>query len=53
MAKDYFANPRKIGYINDTLITLIHKGDVVVTMRDFWPIGLCNVSYKIIIKLLV
>lgn len=52
LVKDCFTNPALIGTINDTMITLIPKGDAVVTMKDFRPIGLCNVSYKIITKLL-
>lgn len=38
--------------INETLITLIPKVDNASNIREFRPISLCNVSYKIIAKLL-
>ena len=34
----------------ETLIALIPKGDELVRMRDFRPISLCNVLYKLITK---
>lgn len=47
-----FANSWKIKDLNDTFITLIPKLDVVTSMKNFRPIGLCNVSYKTVTKLL-
>ncbi|RVW81652.1 Transposon TX1 uncharacterized 149 kDa protein [Vitis vinifera] len=38
--------------LNETIIVLIPKNDNPVSMRDLWPIALCNVLYKIIVKVL-
>jgi hypothetical protein len=38
--------------LNSTNITLIPKGDVQTTMKDWRPIALCNVLYKVVAKVL-
>ena len=45
---DCLNNGRDIGVINKTFITLIPKIEAVKAMKDFHPISLCNVVYKII-----
>lgn len=47
-----FNNPSQIADLNETLITLIPNNDQVNSVKQFRPISLCNVSYKIITKLL-
>ena len=37
----------------ETLITLIPKGESPTHLRNFRPISLCNVAYKVISKVLV
>lgn len=49
---EIFRNPGKIREINETLITLILKVDPVVNIQNFRPISLCNISYKVITKIL-
>lgn len=38
--------------VNHIVITLISKIKSVQTMKDLRPIGLCNVFYKIIFKII-
>lgn len=52
MVLEIFTNPGKVSQINDTLITLIPKVDPVVNIKNFRPISLCNISYKVITKIL-
>nr|KYP71396.1 Retrovirus-related Pol polyprotein LINE-1 [Cajanus cajan] len=49
---EFEAHPSKIATINDTFITLIPKSDNVSSLKHMRPIGLCNVSYKILTKVL-
>lgn len=49
---DVFRCPEKVSELNDTLITLIPKVEPVESIRNFIPISLCNVSYKVITKIL-
>lgn len=39
--------------VTETLVILIPKGDTQTTFKDFRPISLCNVIYKLITKVLV
>lgn len=48
-----FANPSKIRDLNQTLITLIPNCDDPSRVSQLRPIALCNVSYKIISKIIV
>lgn len=50
--KELWNNPGRIEDINATFLALIPKTDVVTMMKQFRPIGLCNVVYKIITKII-
>lgn len=47
---EILSNPKKAHDINETFLTLVPKLDNVCKIKDFRPIGLCNVSYKVIPK---
>ncbi len=49
---EFFENGHLLQRINHTLINLIPKGKQIQRMRDLRPIGLCDVIYKIISKIL-
>ncbi|KAK4257184.1 hypothetical protein QN277_006806 [Acacia crassicarpa] len=47
-----FDNPSYMTSINKSRVVLIPKVDNPISLRDFRPISLCNVSFKIITKVL-
>ena len=47
-----FNNPEEVSFINHTFISLTLKIENPKLVNHFRPIGLCNVSYKIITKIL-
>lgn len=49
LIKGIFYDPSNIVEINETLILKIEP---IVNMKHFMPISLCNVSYKIMTKIL-
>lgn len=49
---EIFSDHSKVGEINATLITLIPKVENVTSMHQFRPISLCNVSYKVVTRIL-
>lgn len=48
--KDFFKKSKLLREVNLTHICLIPKSQSCVTVEDYRPISLCNVSYKIIAK---
>jgi len=50
--QDFFITRVMPPHINHTLITLIPKKSVAVTPKDFRPISLCTVLYKVIAKII-
>ncbi|XP_061375671.1 uncharacterized protein LOC133317799 [Gastrolobium bilobum] len=53
LVMDVFNKPEMVRDINGTLICLIPKKESPESIRDFRPISLCNVVYKIITKIIV
>ncbi|RDX64977.1 hypothetical protein CR513_56401, partial [Mucuna pruriens] len=47
----FFADLSKVEEINDTSTTLIPKNDMAHNMKNFRPISLYNVTYKILTKI--
>lgn len=52
MVKEFFTNDAFDSRLNRTNICLIPKNERPTEMTEFRPISLCNVSYKIISKLM-
>ena len=50
--EECFVNHSVLSRINQSRIVLVPKIDNPTTLRDFRPISLCNVSFKIITKIL-
>lgn len=53
LVTDCFAKPSNIRELNQTLLTLIPKCDDPSRVAHLRPIALCNVSYKIVSKVIV
>lgn len=51
LVADIFRHPHKISQLNETLICLIPKVENPANLKQFRPISLCNVTYKIITKI--
>lgn len=52
MVKKFFKNSKLLKELNHTFQTLIPKNNCVQNPSDFRPISLCNISYKIISKIM-
>lgn len=53
LCKDVFYNSQSVGKINSTHSALIPKMHCPVNMTHFRPIGLCNVNFKVLSKMIV
>lgn len=47
---DIFSQSHKVSQLNDTFICLIPEVDNPSSLKQFRPISLCNVTYKIAMK---
>lgn len=52
LIRDIWKEPHRLGKINHTHIILIPKVDNPTSLKEFRPISLCNVSFKIITKII-
>ena len=52
LVQDIFQHPEAIGGINHTFISLIPKVEHPETLKQYRPISLCNVAYKLITKII-
>lgn len=51
--KKFFISSKMLKEVNNTYVVLILKSNNIYSMKDFRPISLCNLSYKIITKIMV
>lgn len=52
MASSFLTSGHLLKELNKSTIVLIPKGEEQISCKDFRPISLCNVTYKIISKIL-
>lgn len=52
-ARDFFRSIRLLNQLNATFLSLIPKNVEASTMKDYRPMILCNMVYKIFSKILV
>lgn len=52
MMQDFFEGKDSMTKLNWTNITLIPKVDEPELVSQFWPIGLCNFTYKMVSEVL-
>lgn len=53
LCKSVFQDGNRLRPINETLVVLIPKVEQPEKISQFWPISLCNVSYKLFSKVIV